>query len=37
MDDIVGSFEEGKCVDFAILEEDPTKVDPTKNSKIKVS
>jgi predicted amidohydrolase YtcJ len=37
MDDIVGSLDEGKCADFAILEEDPTKVEPTKISKIKVS
>ena len=28
MDDIVGSLEVGKCADFAILDHDPTKVDP---------
>lgn len=37
MDDICGSLEPGKYADFAILEEDPTRVDPQTISKIKVS
>ncbi|MGN6448735.1 MAG: amidohydrolase [Brucella intermedia] len=37
MDDIVGSLDAGKCADFAILEDDPTKIEPIKISKIKVS
>ena len=37
MDDIAGSLEVGKYADLAILEDDPTKVDPTKIENIKVS
>jgi cytosine/adenosine deaminase-related metal-dependent hydrolase len=31
MDDIIGSLEPGKCADLALLECDPTAVDPTEN------
>jgi hypothetical protein len=37
MDDITGSLEKGKYADLAILEEDPTAVDPMKLEAIKVS
>ena len=37
MDDIAGSLENGKYADLAILEDDPTKVDPMKIEEIKVS
>ncbi len=37
MDDIAGSLEAGKYADLAILEDDPTKVDPLKIEQIKVS
>jgi predicted amidohydrolase YtcJ len=32
MDIIVGRLDEGKCADFAVLEGDPTKIEPTKIS-----
>ena len=35
-DDITGSIEPGKCADFAVLEKDPTVVDPTTIKSIKV-
>jgi predicted amidohydrolase YtcJ len=35
-DDITGSIEPGKCADFAVLEKDPTAVDPTTIKSIKV-
>jgi len=37
MDDITGSLEKGKYADLAILEDDPTAVDPMKIEAIKVS
>jgi predicted amidohydrolase YtcJ len=37
MDDICGSLEPGKYADLALLEQDPTKVDPMSLQKIKVS
>ncbi|MGH6609632.1 MAG: amidohydrolase family protein [Burkholderiaceae bacterium] len=37
MDDIGGSLEVGKYADLALLEEDPTKVEPTEIEKIKIS
>jgi predicted amidohydrolase YtcJ len=37
MDNIVGSLEPGKYADLALLERDPTVVDPTEIAKIKVS
>ncbi len=37
MDDIAGSLEAGKYADFAILEDDPTAVDPMKIEAIPVS
>jgi predicted amidohydrolase YtcJ len=35
-EDITGSIEPGKCADFAVLEKDPTAVDPTTIKSIKV-
>ena len=37
MDNIVGSLEPGKYADLALLERDPTAVDPTEIAKIKIS
>jgi predicted amidohydrolase YtcJ len=37
MDNIVGSLEPGKYADLALLERDPTAVNPTEIAKIKVS
>jgi predicted amidohydrolase YtcJ len=37
MDDITGSLKKGKYADLAMLEEDPTAVDPMKIEAIKVS
>lgn len=37
MDDIAGSLEAGKYADLAILESDPTAVDPTTIKRIQVS
>jgi Amidohydrolase family len=34
-EDITGSIEPGKCADFAVLEKDPTAVDPTTIKSIK--
>ena len=36
MDDELGSIEAGKCADFAVLEDDPTTVDPVKLKDVKV-
>lgn len=36
-DDVTGSIEVGKYADFALLEEDPTAVDPSRISAIAVS
>jgi predicted amidohydrolase YtcJ len=35
-DDITGSIEPGKCADFAVLEKDPTAVNPTTIKSIKL-
>lgn len=36
MDDELGSIEAGKCADFAVLEDDPTTVDPLKLKDVRV-